>query len=83
MCLDDFIDDASEFENLESSFPAVRRGAETHSRHFTDPTPAARQPVARVDEMEGCDDFEKATMSECFDKLVRLRNDVFHRCNLY
>lgn len=26
--------------------------------------------------MEGCDDFEKATMSECFDKLVRLRNDV-------
>jgi hypothetical protein len=76
--VDDFIDDGSDFEPLEASFPPVRRATETSSRYFTHESTGQelRQPSGAQDEMEGCDEFEKVTTDECFEKLVRLRNDV-------
>ena len=80
--LDDFIDDASEFESLNTVFPSAGNGLESTSRYFTDaPTDTAqsRKPIELKDALEGCDEFEKVTANECYEKLVRLRNDVKSR----
>jgi hypothetical protein len=63
---------------LDAGFPPVRRGAETSSRHFGHPASNHdMRPLSNLpDEMEGCDEFEKVTTDDCFEKLVRLRNDV-------
>ena len=74
--IDDFIDD--DFTNHDGfDVPPVRRLAET-SRHFSNTLndPVERLPIELRDLMKGCDDFEKVTTSECFEKLVRIRNDV-------
>jgi hypothetical protein len=73
--IDDFIDD-SDHEFMDA--PPIRQAVET-SRHFSN-APAAsapRRPIQLRDEMEDCDEFTKVTTQECFEKLVRLRNDVF------
>jgi hypothetical protein len=69
---DDFIDDTSDHEFLD--VPPVRRAAET-SRHFSNAR-SERQPIELRNQMDGCDDYEKKNMEECYEKLVRLRNDV-------
>lgn len=49
------------------------------SRYFGDMStvaPETRKPIELKDALEGCDDFEKVTANELFEKLVRTRNDV-------
>ena len=74
----EFIDDDSEFESLEAEFPPARRGIETQSRYFSrEPkVEEARRPIELTDEMVDCDDFERLTTDECYQRLIRLRNDV-------
>jgi hypothetical protein len=67
---DDFIDDVSEFERLPG-----KHGAEK-SRHFFTTTTAAATTTT-IEENDELDNFEKVTMEDCFNKLIRLRNDVF------
>jgi hypothetical protein len=55
----------------------VRKGAETTSRHFVDaPVTQGRVPYEPPDIMADCDEFERVTTDECYQKLIRLRNDV-------
>jgi hypothetical protein len=69
---DDFIDDVSEFERLPG-----KHGAEK-SRHFSTTSAAATRTTTTtaIEENDELDDFEKVTMEDCLNKLIRLRNDV-------
>jgi hypothetical protein len=60
LIVDDFIDDDMDTMDRLS----VRRGDETTSRHF--PLDTGDQP----------DRFTQKTMDECYNELIRLRNDV-------
>jgi|SRR5579859_6796801 len=83
LMIDDFIVDDDDL-TIEATVPPVRRAVETTSRHFStaSTSAAARQPIELRDEMTDCDDFERVTTDECFDKLIRLRNDIANRLQL-
>jgi len=57
----------SEFERLP-----LKQGAEK-SRHFSATTTTTSTTIEENDEL---DDFEKVTIEDCLNKLIRLRNDV-------
>ena len=68
---DEFIDD-DQFGDMPAS---ARHGIEK-SRHFFRPD-ESRGPYVQRDVMEDRDDFERTTTEECYQKLIRLRNDVY------
>jgi hypothetical protein len=63
---------------------SVRKGAETTSRHFVEaPAAQSRAPYEPLDVMADCDEFERVTTEECYQKLIRLRNDVRYLALIY
>jgi len=76
---DDFIDNGSDLENLAvTRAPRSRQITENTSHHFrnTAPVPIPQLFMSQRDDMEGCDDFMRAKADECYQNLIRLRNDV-------
>jgi hypothetical protein len=55
--------------------PTDARRAVEKSHHFSC-REQSRVPYVQRDVIEDRDDFERATTEECYQKLIRLRNDV-------
>jgi hypothetical protein len=68
--VDEFIDD-DEFMEMPAS---ARHTVET-SHHFSR-AERSQVPYQQRDTMADCDEFERLATDECYEKLIRLRNDV-------
>ena len=78
---EDFFYDDDDLENMAVTHPSRdRRTTENTSHYFKNSAPAQRvEPfplMSQRGDMEGCDDFSRAKADECYQNLIRLRNDV-------